>query len=101
MGTFICIYIYIYMYLSLSIYIYIYVYIYIYICIHIRDLLLHEGVLLLEEGVALLGVVEAEREHLNICYFVDSESLPLGCGCSGGEGTPPETLKCLTPNPCS
>ena len=35
------------------------------------------------------------------CFFVDSESLPLGCGCSGGEGTPPETLKCLTPNPCS
>ena len=24
-----------------------------------------------------------------------------GCGCSGGEGTPPETLKSLTPNPYS
>ena len=36
-----------------------------------------------------------------VCFFFDSESLPLGCGCSGGEGTPPETLKCLTPNPCS
>ena len=23
------------------------------------------------------------------------------CFCSGGEGTPPETLKCLTPNPRS
>ena len=31
-----------------------------------------------------------------VCLF-DSESLLLGCGCSGGEGTPPETLKCLTP----
>ena len=37
--------------------------------------------------------------------FVDSASLPfkfltrLPGVCSGGEGTPPETLKCLTPNP--
>ena len=39
--------------------------------------------------------------------FVDSASLPfklmtrLPGVCSGGEDTPPETLKCLTPNPYS
>ena len=40
------------------------------------------------------------------CFFAfDSASFPfkflkrLPSGCSEGEGTPPETLKCLTPNP--
>ena len=40
-------------------------------------------------------------------YIFDSASLPykfltrLPGVCSGGEGTPPETLKSLTPNPIS
>ena len=67
------IYIYIYIYIFLFVYLFIYIY-YIYIYIYI---------------------------------VFDSASLPfkflnrLPGGCSGGEGTSPETLKCLTPNPYS
>ena len=41
------------------------------------------------------------------CFLIDSASRPfkfltrLPGVCYGGEGTPPETLKCLTPNPYS
>ena len=42
-----------------------------------------------------------------LCFCSDPASIPfkflnrLPDGCCGGEGTPPETLKCLTPNPYS
>ena len=45
--------------------------------------------------------------HTYIFFCFDSASLPFKVlnrvpgGCSGGEGTHPETLKCLTPNPYS
>ena len=59
--------------------VYIYIYIYIYIYTHMYEFL--------------------------VCF--DSASLPLKFlnrlpgGCCGGEGTPPETSRCLTPNPYS
>ena len=46
--------------------------------------------------------IERERYTHYVCVYLFcfvSASLPFKfCGCSGGEGTPPETLKCLTPN---
>ena len=89
MYTCICAYIYIYIYTCVYIYIYVYAYLYIYIYIYIYICI---G-LVVHAGLGLGG-------HFIFSFF-DSASLPykfltwLPGVCSGGEGTPPETLNSL------
>ena len=50
-------------------------------------------------------VVNCIYIYIYMCYYPFFTRRVLhsstSCGCSGGEGTPPETLKCLTRNPYS
>ena len=82
-----------------------YVCIYIYIYIYMILIIYHTAADSAGSKAApkmLKSLYHCIARVMKLLYFLfDSESLPLGCGCSGGEGTPPETLKCLTPNPCS
>ena len=115
-----CTYVHVYLYMYVCVYIYIYIYIYIYrereryssfmrAChpgpfraMPSQPQSIQNGYIMLYYCIIVIVLL--------LCiyyYFVDSASLPfkfltrLPGVCSGGEGTPPETLKCLTPNPYS
>ena len=98
--------VYVSVYLSLSLYIYIYthvcVYIYIYIYINQHHITLYAGSPGLSAwSPARWRQAQSNWEELYFFFVLTRRVLHSSCGCSGGEGTPPETLKCLTPNPCS
>ena len=91
------------------IYIYIYIYVYIYIYIHkYTTNKVFAGGCFGAPSRRAGGSASRLRPPMSISFFLfDSTSRPfkflsrLPGGCSGGEGTPPETLKVLTPNPYS
>ena len=94
------------MYMCVSTYVcirimHIYIYIYTYTCLYVSGRRLRPAL------ARAARLQEPGLVYLCICvsyylFVFDSASLPLKYlnrlpgGCSGGEGTPPEALKCLT-----
>ena len=97
-----------------SIYVYTYIYIYIHLCIvpmltedpgrfpHIKDWYTYRYI-----HIWIYMYIYYIHIRIRNIFVVDSASLPfkfltrLPGVCSGGEGIPPETLKCLAPIPQS